>query len=127
MKLLFSFVILSFSILSTAFRSGPVTAPKNGIWRATLSRDNQKLPILLDISKNADGKTYMVRIVNGTEKLNMDSAYFQNDSLVIPMMMFDAKIVAKSTGDKLKGTYYRYANGAVAGSLPFEAEQGGRL
>ncbi|GGN09342.1 hypothetical protein GCM10010967_51530 [Dyadobacter beijingensis] len=89
-----------------------------------MSRDDQKLPVILDISKNNDGKTYTVSVLNGTEKLKMDSAYFQNDSLVIPMMMFDAKIIAKSTGDELKGTYYRYANGAIAGSLPFHAEQG---
>ncbi|ACT94732.1 peroxiredoxin family protein [Dyadobacter fermentans] len=124
MRLLLSFGILSIFTLIAAFRPSPVTPPQNGIWRATLSRDKQKLPLILDISKNSDGKTYTVNIINGTEKLKMDSSYFQNDSLVIPMMMFDAKIIAKSTGDELKGTYYRYANGKVAGSLPFEAVQG---
>jgi hypothetical protein len=125
MRLLLSFGILSFLILSTSFQAFSDTPVKSGIWRATLSRDKQKLPLILDISQNPDGKTLTVHIINGTEKLKMDSSYFQNDSLVIPMMMFDAKIVAKSSGDELKGTYYRYANGAIAGSLPFEAEQGG--
>lgn len=124
MRLLLLFGILSFFILSTNSNAFADTPVKSGIWRATLSRDKQKLPLILDISQNPDGKTLTVHIINGTEKLKMDSSYFQNDSLVIPMMMFDAKIVAKSTGDELKGTYYRYANGAVSGSLPFEAEQG---
>lgn len=124
MRLLLSFGILSFFVFINSFQAFSDTPVKSGIWRATLTRDQQKLPLILDISQNPDGKTLTVHIINGTEKLKMDSSYFQNDSLVIPMMMFDAKIIAKASGDELKGTYYRYANGTVAGSLPFEAEQG---
>ena len=79
----------------------------HGTWRATLSRAGQKLPLLLDISKNPDGKTYTVYAINGSEKLQMDTAYVENDSLVIPMQLFDSKIVAKADGKQLKGSYYR--------------------
>lgn len=128
MKLLFSIVIFSFLYTIAGFpaiSANPDEPPvKTGIWRATLSHEAHKLPLILDIAQNPDGKTYTVHIINGAEKLRMDSTYFQNDSLVIPMQLFDSRIVAKPEGDKLKGTYYRLANGVVAGSLPFEAEQG---
>jgi len=54
----------------------------------------------------------------------MDTAYFQNDSLVIPMELFDMKIIAKADAEQLKGTYYRFSNGAVSGGIPFEAKFG---
>jgi hypothetical protein len=66
---------------------------KPGIWRAVLSRDGQELPLLLDISKNTDGKTYAVYSLNGKERLALDSAYFENDSLHIPMALFESEIV----------------------------------
>lgn len=128
MRLLLSFVILPFLIISTSFspsfknETGPPV--KTGIWRATLSRGPHKLPLILDIAQNPDEKSYSVHIINGTEKLRMDSTYFQNDSLVIPMQLFDSKIVAKPAGNRMAGTYYRLANGVVAGALPFEAEAG---
>lgn len=128
MRLLFSIGVLSFLILSSSFFSYPEIEPvppvKSGIWRATLSRGAHKLPLILDISRNPDGKTYTVHIINGAEKLRMDSTYFQNDSLVIPMQLFDSKIVAKPADDRLTGTYYRLANNVVVGALPFEAELG---
>ncbi|TLU97949.1 peroxiredoxin family protein [Dyadobacter luticola] len=124
MRLIISAAACLFCLIQIGCKSGSEANLKEGTWRATLTRDNQELPLLLDISKNPDGKTYSVFALNGKEKLRMDTAYFANDSLVIPMQLFDAKIVAKADAESLKGTYYRLANGVVAGSLPFEAKAG---
>lgn len=104
--------------------SPSTTELKSGIWRGTLSRDDQRLPILLDISKSADGKSYQVYSINGNERLALDSAYFQNDSLHIPMQIFNSEIVAKLNGDVLQGTYNRLKGNTVESSLPFEAKFG---
>ncbi|KAA0990752.1 peroxiredoxin family protein [Dyadobacter aurulentus] len=124
MRAIISGVSLLFFLFQIGCKSSSEANLKNGIWRATLSRDNQELPFLLDISKNPDGKTYNVYALNGAEKLSMDTAYFENDSLVITMQLFDAKIVAIAEDEHLKGVYYRLANGVVSGSLPFEAKFG---
>lgn len=124
MRLINSVVAVMFFVTLVACDSSSQTNLKTGIWRATLSRDAHKLPVILDVSKNPDGKTYTVYSVNGAEKLRLDTAYFQNDSLHIPMLLFDSKIVAKVEGDQLTGKYYRYLNGATSGFLPFEAKFG---
>ncbi|KAA6441338.1 TlpA family protein disulfide reductase [Dyadobacter flavalbus] len=124
MKLIVSVLSALALIIPAACKSSAEKDLKTGIWRASLSREGHTLPLLLDITKNAGDKTYAVYVVNGKERLRMDSVYFENDSLVIPMQLFDSKIVAKADGDQLKGKYYRYSNGAVAGSLPFEARFG---
>jgi thiol-disulfide isomerase/thioredoxin len=97
---------------------------KSGTWRATLSRDNQEIPLLLEISQNPDKKTYTVFSLNGEERLQLDSAYFANDSLHIPMQLFDSEIVAAVDGDKLTGNYNRLKEGSVIASLPFRAAFG---
>jgi len=100
------------------------TDVKRGIWRATLTRDGQQLPLLLDIFKNPNGKSYTVYSVNGAERLRLDTAYFEKDSLHIPMQLFDAEIVASLEKDELKGRYSRLKDGVVVASLPFQAKFG---
>lgn len=100
------------------------TVLKPGTWRATLTRDGQLLPVILDVAKNADGKTYTVYSVNGGERLKMDTAYFERDSLHIPMQLFDSEITASVHGDKMTGVYKRLDGKKVTGFLPFHATFG---
>ena len=100
------------------------TVVKPGTWRATLTRDGQLLPVILDVSKNPDGKTYTVYSVNGGERLKMDTAYFDKDSLHIPMQLFDSEITASVHGDKMTGVYKRLDGKKLLGSLPFQAAFG---
>jgi hypothetical protein len=86
-----SLFLIALPSFTSSFETTSGSTLKNGIWRATLARDTHRLPLLLDISKNPDDKTFSVFVVNGTERLKMDSTYIQNDSLVIPMQLFDAK------------------------------------
>ncbi|MCF2445191.1 TlpA family protein disulfide reductase [Dyadobacter sp. CY345] len=97
---------------------------KPGTWRATLTRDGQTLPVILDIAENPDGKTYTVYSVNAGERLKMDTAYFEKDSLHIPMQLFDSEITAAVDGEKLTGVYKRLDGDKVTGSLPFNATFG---
>lgn len=105
-------------------QSSTDSSVKPGTWRATLTRDGQTLPFILDIAQNADGKTYSVYSVNGNERLKLDSAYFEKDSLHIPMQLFDSEITASVDGEKLTGVYKRLDGKTVTGSLPFQATFG---
>lgn len=105
-------------------QSSADTSLKTGTWRATLTRDGQSLPMILDVSKNPDGKTYTIYSVNGGERLKMDTAYFEQDSLHIPMQLFDSEITAVVNGDKLTGVYKRLDGDNVVGTLPFQATFG---
>lgn len=105
-------------------QSSTDSSVKPGTWRATLTRDGQTLPFILDIAQNADGKTYTVYSVNGNERLKLDSAFFEKDSLHIPMQLFDSEITASVDGEKLTGVYKRLDGKTVTGSLPFQATFG---
>jgi peroxiredoxin len=110
------------SLLACDSSAGKELQP--GLWRATLARDGQRLPFQLEISKNDDGKTYKVFSINGEERIQFDSVYFENDSLHIPMELFDSEIVAFANGNSLTGSYNRMQGERVIASLPFEATFG---
>ncbi|CAG5012007.1 Thiol-disulfide oxidoreductase ResA [Dyadobacter sp. CECT 9275] len=97
---------------------------KEGVWRATLLRDGQALPFILEIRKNTDGKTFSVFAVNGSERLRMDTAFVAQDSIHIPMQLFDSEIVAHIEPGSLKGKYNRLSGKNVIAWLPFEAKFG---
>jgi thiol-disulfide isomerase/thioredoxin len=95
--------ILSICILSL-FSCSESTEIKSGSWRAEVSTIAGALPFNLDIQQKGDG--YEVHAINGEERLLMDNAYLdEEDSLHIPMEIFDAEIIAKASDDKLNGVF----------------------
>lgn len=82
------------------------TEIKTGIWRAEISTIAGALPFNLDIQKKGEG--YEVFALNGEERLLMDEAYLdEEDSLHIPIDVFDAEIIAKPSGDELNGIFWK--------------------
>jgi thiol-disulfide isomerase/thioredoxin len=96
-----------------------------GRYRAVLQTPGGELPFGLDIQPVADKEnTYTVFALNSNERLPMDTATVQGDSLHIPMALFESELVAKIDGKMLRGVYRRNRVGLGVQTLPFEAEQG---
>ncbi|MBU1822505.1 MAG: TlpA family protein disulfide reductase [Bacteroidetes bacterium] len=121
MKQLSFWFLIVFCFAFNACTSPQSPAISTGTWRATLLRDAQTLPFLLDIEANAGSETYTVYAVNGSERLKLDTAYVQNDSLHIPMQLFDSELVGKVENNRLSGVWRVSRVGKVVGELPFEA------
>ena len=107
----------------------PVVAQKNsplqtGIWRATLGiyEGKQELPFNLEIQAGKNG-SFQAALLNGKERLEIKDIKQKNDSLLIPMHIFDAAIVAKiqDGGKTLSGLYRKYDGKDPNYSLPFRA------
>ena len=104
--------------------STPATV-EPGSYRAVLQTRAGELPFGLDIQPVADKPgTYTVFALNGSERLKMDTATVQNDSLRIPMALFESELVAKIDGNRLRGEWRRHRTPQEVVSLPFEAEHG---
>ena len=126
MKKILPLVAIALLSLPTAC-SSQSSAPsvKPGQYRAILKTPGGELPFGLDIQPNAnDPKTYTVFALNGNERLPMDVATVQNDSIRIPMGLYDSELVAKIDGNLLRGVWRRRRIGQSAQTLPFEAQQG---
>ncbi|MCU0340732.1 MAG: TlpA family protein disulfide reductase [Spirosomaceae bacterium] len=117
-KNLLSIVILSISTFAFAQKSLPKST-----WRSALLRGDHEIPFGLDITPKANGK-YEVFALNGAERLAMDEAYFEGDSLHIPMLIFDSDLVVKVTDNQMNGVWKKSRNGAWVKALPFKADKG---
>ena len=123
MKLIFPLTTIAAAFLLTAC-SDKQTALTPGQYRAVLQTPGGELPFGLAIQPTAnDAKTYTVFALNGNERLPMDTAIMQGDSLHIPMGLFESELVAKIDGNMLRGIYRRNRVGQGIQTLPFEAQQ----
>lgn len=95
---------------------------QTGLWRAVIQSPGGELPFGLDIARQNDS-VFTVHAINGQERLRMDDAYLQGDSLRIPMGIFDAEIIAKVQDSVLTGYYRRQAAKRII-QLDFAARQG---
>lgn len=109
--------------LSYFYSAVAQTSLPKSTWRAALQRGNHDLPFGLEITPKTNGK-YEVVVINGAERLAMDEAYMEGDSLHIPMLIFDSDLVAKVSGNQMKGSWKKNRNGKWVSVLPFKAEKG---
>ncbi len=92
-------------------------------WRADILIEGGTLPFGLEIHKKTD-KTFTVYILNASEKFQTDDAVLLGDSLVIPISLFDAEIVAKMTDDNLIGIFRKNKGRKSFVQVPFKASLG---
>ena len=91
-----------------------------GHWRGVLKPQGIEIPFQFDVQK-IDG-IYTIMLMNAEERIPLDEVTFSNDSLHIPLYIFDATIHAKLTADKLTGVWVKnYADDYI---VPFEATFG---
>ncbi len=80
---------------------------QNGIWKGELTvAESKKAPFLFEVS-NADSDAASVILMNGEERVKLDSVYFQSDTLVIPIAAYDAYIKGIISGDVIEGKFIK--------------------
>lgn len=114
-------VAASFSACS---RSQSDTTLQTGTYRAVIQSADGALPFGLAVESISGSQNYRVFALNGAERLPMDTATVQGDSLHIPMRLFDSELIAKIDGKTLRGVWRRTRIGLPSQSLPFEATHG---
>ncbi len=91
-----------------------------GIWRGAIRTQGIDIPFQFDVQEN-DGK-YTIFLINDSERIPLDDISISNDSIHVPMYVFDATIHAKIGKDKLVGVWVKnYADDYI---VPFEAKLG---
>ncbi|KXX70325.1 peroxiredoxin [Flammeovirga sp. SJP92] len=89
-------------------------------WRATITNTHQKdIPFYLTIKGSGDKQVWTV--INGDERMVLDEVFYENDSLHIPLLIYEAELVVKVGAETINGQFVR--NGAYR--LPFQAKKGG--
>ncbi|OIN57880.1 TlpA disulfide reductase family protein [Arsenicibacter rosenii] len=128
MKKILTICLLAFAGMPVLVSAQSTASVKSGAWRAVIKNAGGELPFGLDVQPTADPAkgvhTYTVYAVNGAERLPMDAASMQGDTLRIPMALFDSEIVAHVSGNTMKGYWKRRRVAQQYQTLPFEAQYG---
>ncbi len=119
------FVLLPTLALIAAACYSPSTNDRRlntGVWRATVEIQGQELPFNFEVISTGD-RGFHVYLLNASERLLLDEASIENDSINIALHIFDANLKAKIYGDTLlRGEFVK--NYADDYRLPFEAVYG---
>ena len=92
-------------------------------YRATINIETGVLPFGIELQKKADN-SYQVYILNASERFQTDDAFISNDSLKIPISLFDAEIVAKMSNKGLIGIFRKNKGRKSFVQVPFKATLG---
>ena len=92
-----------------------------GMWRGVIHTQGQQLPMQFEIKDDSAGQQ-KIYLLNGDEHILAGTVSMENDSLVFPMHIFDAKIVSAYRDGRLSG--YWIKNYAPGYDIPFTAEVG---
>ena len=94
----------------------------DGIWRAEVPTAIGLIPFNLAFETIND--SIHVYAINAYEKLELDQAFFKDDSLHITMEIFDAKIVARVSDGKMNGLYTKKLGSLEDRTGVFTAKKG---
>ena len=116
-------ILISCLFLTSCDRKGRITPEElvTGIWRAAIFSQGQEIPFLMEIEKTEHGGLAGY-LINGEERIRLDTITRTGDSLHIPMHVFDSGISARLEGGLLTGFYIRHD--VADYRLPFEARHG---
>ncbi len=112
------FFLLLFFVSSGQFLTAQTTR-----YRASINIETGVLPFGLELQKKGNN-TYQAYILNASEKLQTDDASISDDSLRIPISLFDAEIVAKMTDKGLVGIFRKNKGRKSFVQVPFKATLG---
>jgi thiol-disulfide isomerase/thioredoxin len=97
----------------------------NGMWRATIERNDGHKIVFNFLSKDSAGKK-IIYVINGKEHLLVDSIETRADSVFIQMPFFQSGFKARITADgNLNGEWIKHYGKRIL-RLPFEAEFGNK-
>lgn len=118
----FFFVAISFSTAcNPSGKDQQKAAIETGKWRGVLKPQNIEIPFTFNIVEKGD--SFVMELVNADERIPLDDVVIDNDSIHIPMYIFDATIHARIDGmRKMNGVWVKnYAEDYI---VPFEATYG---
>ncbi|MDR0733829.1 MAG: TlpA family protein disulfide reductase [Dysgonamonadaceae bacterium] len=85
-------------------RSGKL---QDGIWRGELAvADNKQAPFLFEV-KNANTDSAAIILINGEERVPLTGITYSDDTAIIPIASFDARIEAKISNGLMEGWFFK--------------------
>ena len=97
-----------FFVFSALYLSINVSAQSviNGNWKGIIHYETVDVPFTFHLNQTSES-TAIVTIINGKEEIKVKNATINNDSIYIPMYVFDAVITATFNDGKMVGEWHK--------------------
>jgi peroxiredoxin len=115
-----TFISIAFTYV--AFTS-KVPFLKEGAWRGVFQANGVEIPFLFEV-KGKNAETATIYLVNGTEKVPLTNLIQKEDSIFIPIELYDAVLAIRLDNEKISGVYKRLNTEKPDQGIPFTAEYG---
>lgn len=102
----FTFIFLLFITWMLTGCNEKTTLPEKGSWRGDVYLHDQKLGFRFVIESN--GERQILSLVNGDEVIKAGYVQYENDTMIVPLHVFDARLVFPAySGNKLDGYFVK--------------------
>jgi len=116
-----NFIWLTLLILPAC--STPVHHLTDGSWRGAFQAQDAEIPFLFEV-KSANTENAIVTLINGEDRLDLAGVTYRNDSVIIPIHVFDAVMEAKVDGERMSGRLVKLYSNRQDSRVPFTAQKG---
>jgi peroxiredoxin len=96
---------------------------KVGMWRGALIVRENEVPFLFEVKETTPQST-SVFLINGDDRFELNKVTYSNDSVTIPIDLYDVVLTGKLRADKIDGQFIKTASNKTAVKIPFKAEFG---
>jgi thiol-disulfide isomerase/thioredoxin len=103
--------------------SSPAYYLTNGLWRGVFHVQDAEIPFLFDV-KSADTENPTVTLINGEERVELSDVTYRNDSVIIPIRIYDAVMEAKVDRACMTGRLVKLYSNRADSRVPFTAQKG---
>ena len=119
----FSSILLFFVFLLLLACQPATRQLKEGRWRGVFIVQDHEIPFVFEVTKPNPEST-VVFLINGAERFPLKNISYRNDSVTIPVDLFDAVFTGKVTGTSLTGKFRKLNSEKPGEGIPFKAETG---
>ena len=117
---LVSLILGLFGLMS--FQQGPKVL-KEGLWRGVFTVPGNETPFVFEVKGTGAGNT-SVFLINGEDRFQLKNMMYKNDSVTIPIDLYDAVLKGKFTANVFEGRFMKGNSVKPDAGIPFRAEYG---
>ncbi len=96
---------------------------KDGKWHAEFTAKDGNIPFTFEVEKGSSDSSAVVTLINGAERVTLDSIRYKGDSVFIPIKAYDTELVGLIKGDTITGLFRKLFSENDKG-LAFKAVHG---
>ena len=112
---------MCFCLLSAC--SSPACRLTDGLWRGVFHAQDSEIPFIFEV-KSADSENFTVTLINGEERVELTGVTYRNDSVIIPVKIYDAVMEAQVNENCMTGRLVKLYSNRPDGRVLFTAQKG---